>query len=434
MYLKLVLLSFKQNIIQNIFVILQMTIVFSILIVIVSAIKSKTDDYTLVKDLIDNEGYVCSGYFLKEPGVTFASTDEIKEKLKGVNDIHTINFGPLLGDYKALGNVSGFHPLIYDDYLLNLYKPVLSSGKWLNEIEENADMPCAVITDNPYGITTGDIITADTMSGMKSVLIVGVIADGEKFISLNTRNQSKTPYYNIMTYNHFNSYNDQLKNEGYSNEEIVREVIAMGYESNDIIYNQPYILFCDTSYDLLDEQCIMSTLLFIEYNEDITKQEKLFNQKFLLQELNLLSFAVSNSDMNDNSIAVIKKELYSLLPIAIAGFMLVILGSVSINAINFRKRLCDFSVLYICGSRKIRFVIYNILYNTILTVLSICTTAIALIIISNTKLFSETVITFGIIHLIVLIAAIFIFLIIMGIIPLIMLKTFSPKENLSIDK
>lgn len=44
-----------------------------------------------------------------------------------------------------------------------------------------------------------------------------------------------------MLSTHFNCLNDQLKNKGFTNEEIALKLESLGYSADSIVYNEPVL-------------------------------------------------------------------------------------------------------------------------------------------------------------------------------------------------
>lgn len=73
------------------------------------------------------------------------------------------------------------------------------------------------------------------------VRIIGVIGDNEKYLGANSEYESNEPSYQLMLSTHFNCLNDQLKNKGFTNEEIALKLESLGYSADSIVYNEPVL-------------------------------------------------------------------------------------------------------------------------------------------------------------------------------------------------
>lgn len=73
-----------------------------------------------------------------------------------------------------------------------------------------------------------------------------------------------------MLSTHFNCLNDQLKNKGFTNEEIALKLESLGYSADSIVYNEPVLFFTDKEWNKTDLDSVMSDSLFIKYNRNIS--------------------------------------------------------------------------------------------------------------------------------------------------------------------
>lgn len=429
MYLKLMKNNLKKHPAMNLLILIQMITVLSLCIIIVSAIDNKTSQYNVVKKTLENNGMLCNGYFIKGKDKIYSSTNEIKSKLKGVDNVYSVDFSSLnSGENEKTGEMNEVHSLIYDDYTANLFVPKLFSGKWINNNSNNSDLPQAVITENCYGYKVGDIAVFNDGDKDVKVQITGVIADGENYLSYNTKADNTKHTYKSMFAKHFSKLHDELKNDGSSEEQIKSQFKEMGYADNEIVYNQPILFFSQNEWKKVGCEKHMSDLLFVCYNKNISNNDKLYNQRFINQKLNVLSYAVRFSEIEKNSVDDIYSELYTLLPIMIAAFILMLLGAVSVNAINCKNQMRDYSILYLCGSGKIPLIFVSILYSIFISLSAMLLTALGFMIFKFTAFSQKLVILFGIRHIVLCSAIIGIFIILSAIIPIIMLSRLSPKD------
>ena len=91
--------------------------------------------------------------------------------------------------------------------------------------------------------------------------------------------------------------------------------------------------------------------------------------------------------MNNNSQTIVYRELYTLMPIMCAIYLLVLIASVSVNAINCKNNIRNEAILYLGGAKRKQLLTINVIYNGLICIVSL--------IISIAGLFSKTVITLG---------------------------------------
>ena len=261
LYGRVIGIFLKKHSFINVLISLQLIAVFVIGIIMTSIIDEKASSYEAVKPLLNGEGLYCGGYFLKdnENGGLLENTDEIKTQLKDVDFISSVNFASLqTGVDTQTNEVKTAYALVYDDYSANLFRPTIEKGSWITDSKQSDDIPQAVITRNYQGYNVNDIAEFETENGTLKVRIIGVIGDNEKYLGANSEYESNEPSYQLMLSTHFNCLNDQLKNKGFTNEEIALKLESLGYSADSIVYNEPVLFFTDKEWNKTDLDSVMS--------------------------------------------------------------------------------------------------------------------------------------------------------------------------------
>lgn len=398
LYGRVIGIFLKKHSFINVLISLQLIAVFVIGIIMTSIIDEKASSYEAVKPLLNGEGLYCGGYFLKdnENGGLLENTDEIKTQLKDVDFISSVNFASLqTGVDTQTNEVKTAYALVYDDYSANLFRPTIEKGSWITDSKQSDDIPQAVITRNYQGYNVNDIAEFETENGTLKVRIIGVIGDNEKYLAANSEYESNEPSYQLMLSTHFNCLNDQLKNKGFTNEEIALKLESLGYSADSIVYNEPVLFFTDKEWNKTDLDSVMSDSLFIKYNRNISDDEKLYNRKYINENLSVLSFAIQFSQLNNNSQTIVYRELYTLMPIMCAIYLLVLIASVSVNAINCKNNIRNEAILYLGGAKRKQLLTINVIYNGLICIVSLIISIAGSLIFYKAGLFSKTVITLG---------------------------------------
>lgn len=432
MYGTIIINSIKRTPFINTLIVIQMMIVFAVGIIMSSAIEEKANYYEAVEPLINGDGLYCGGYFLQDSnnGGLLNSTEKIKSNLKNIDFISTVNFSSLqLGVNSVTNEIEVAYVLIYDEYAANLYTPIIEDGVWITKSNDSDKIAQAVITQNCLGYKSGDVVSFETDSGTVKVRIIGVIGDNEKYLGANADNESKEPSYQSMLSQHFNSLNDELKNKGYSDEKIAENIESLGYSKNFVVYNEPVIFFLDKEWKKTGEDAVMSDSLYIRYNENISNDEKLYNRKFVNEQMPILSFAIRFSQLRENSLDIVYGELYTLFPIQVAVFLLVLIGSVSVNLINCKNNMRNNSILYLSGARKKNLLFISVIYNALICGVSMIITVAGVTLLSSSK-FKGTVIACGWKQLIICLIVFLVYIVISCIVPYIMLTEKSINKAL----
>lgn len=398
-YKRIISIQMKKNLLINLFIIIQIAAVFAISIITISAVKNEMTYYNAVKPAISDDGVICGGYFLddEEESGLYSSTEKLKSSLKNVELISSIDFTSLqTGQNEETGEILTAYTLIYDDYSANLYRPNVKEGKWITEtaMENSSDHIMAVVTKNNYGWKVGDIVTLTGLENDVTIEVIGIIDDNEKYLCANTNFETYRPSYNFMFSSHFSSLNDELINRGFTDEEIKNEIKTLGY-TTDIVYNQPVFFIIESEWKKTEEPKIMSDLLYIKYNKNITEQEKLYNRKYINENLNEISFVLKMSDINYNSKNEIHSEILTFAPIMVVVFLLSIVGVVCINAINCRNQMRIYSIFYLNGAEKTNILKITAIANTFLVLLALIICIVAFVVLNILGVLSKVVISFS---------------------------------------
>ena len=447
MYLKIIKKNFKAHPLINILIILQMIAVFTVSLIMTSAVDEKVGDYIVIKDLLENDGLLCNGDFISPAldGEILTSTDQVKENLKNVELVSTIKYATLETGVEETIEVPGVdfpltfsvtaYALIYDNYSANLYTPEISDGVWITESDMNSKYPQAVITENPYGYKVGDIAEFQVLDVPIEVEIIGIIGDNEKYLgtaSYNTMDTTdiRTPSYLNLFGRHFNSVRDEYTNLGFTEEQIERIFESRGYPEGEEPANQPVVFFSLDEWNKTGAEARMSDSLYIKYNESITEEEKMYNRKFVNEEMPLLSYSLRFSEIQENSLNMIMNDVYTLLPIIAAIYILAMIGSISVNAINCKNQSKSYSILYLCGAKKKHLILISMLYNIIVCLTALIITLGGFLICHAANLLGNTVIQAGVYQLLLAVIIILVFVCISCIVPYVMLSKKSLNESL----
>ena len=437
MYIRTVKKQIMAHPLINLMIIIQMCVVFVVTIFTISAVEAKLRDYYIVKDLLESDGLFCGGLFLspEKEGEQMKDTDYIKSNLKNVDFVSTISFSGFQTGVDENNIVESAYTLIYDDYSANLYKPRMADGVWITECSDDCEYPQAVITENPFGYKVGDVIKIDGDEKEQTIKIIGIIGDNEKYLAANSSDGSREQPYTVLFDKHFNKIRDELTNRGMSEEEIEETLGVFGYETDSDPYNQPEFFFSMDEWKKTGEECSMSNSLFIKYNDDITDEEKIYNYRFMTQQIDVLTFALRFSDIQKNSMKIVNDDIDILVPIIVAVLLLALIGSLSSNAINCKTNMKNYSVYYLCGGEKKNIIMINLLHNSVIIMLSFILSLIGLLLLSVFNVFENTVIRFSLYHIPAVILIAMVFVMLSCIVPLMMIKrknlseTLKAKEN-----
>lgn len=389
--------------IMKIFEIIQLTIVLSIAVCIVSAIISRYQYYTPFEKYLNQKGYLVlsDSYLLYE--------NEFYDHVSPAESIVNVTAGVQNGDVYLSG-------VAYSDEFIDAYAPLMDEGVWLSNVTETYDstgyVP-AVITfcDGKYSI--GDIIENEVIMGYDEdgnptkvinarYKIVGITKDNVYIPSKFLNEKSGT---NIRFNNHLDFYELYDNDFDSSTYIFVKKSDEKAlYGAYSLVYGTQ-LLFCDDMSDA-------------EYKEF---GEKLENMRDI--------YATPLSEIKKNSLDYIYEQMYTLFPIALCIFILTVISTVSISAIYTKRQLRNYAIFYICGA-KWRSCALKSLKNSLVTCGVSCVLSAVLLYVGKLTFLKETVITFGIWHLAICLGVIILYLALSMIMPLAIIGKTQPREIL----
>ncbi|MGN1422277.1 MAG: hypothetical protein ACI4XA_02790 [Oscillospiraceae bacterium] len=401
--------SLKKEIAVNALTVLQLAAVIVITAVMVSSVMLRYRYYEPFSDILRSNGILCT---FSPPAnydtETHMSTDksiadeEMRNFIPDIEDIISCNYGPTwLVDENNVSTGADCTVLMYDNDVIERYKPEIESGRWLNT-SSDADCIEGVISENDLGINVGDTIRigcfALEMEDMyHEVHIVGKLSENTKIV-------------------------------GYWRGEPQRSDINMTslYGTASFAVEQRAVLLLSSNY--LSENTTVSQGIFgpalITFPDDYP-QEKIEQARQQLVQYNCSS-SYMLSEVNENSMTYIFEHIKNLLPIIIVLLIMVIVSSISSSALSTRRGIKSYAVFYITGLEWKKCAVINLIQAVLILLCSAVISVIALIVLSNSGAGIKLLINGG---TVLSAAAIGVFYIITSMaMPIIMLSRTTPKQ------
>lgn len=377
----MVIYSFKLNkkfIFTDLFVALQLSIALILIIITVSSIMSRVDDYLPLRKVLSNEGkcvYVSEVNFVND--VRFIYTvEDILNSEKNISEIYSGYKTPLVPE----GTENYDRSYSYSKNMAKLYTPQMQKGEWIDKADENSDVLEVVVSDSE-NYDVGDIISFYNLNNEEkaySAKVIGILADNAKILGLEGSNENVKDFRDM--YKHM---------EGecffFSNEQIAKMKIG------STLYGQMFVVYKDN----------LSDTELLELNRNIYKYGSNLG---LADELNV------------NSINYIKEDIILIMPIAICVLFLVVISQIAAVSIQTKRELKFYAVLSICGATRKHCVIINLLYGLFVSLLGIMM-AIIFLLVSYNILSASFIIDFDIVQALVCLAIVIINMIMSIIIP-----------------
>ncbi len=377
----MVIYSFKLNkkfIFTDLFVALQLSIALILIIITVSSIMSRVDDYLPLRKVLSNEGkcvYVSEVNFVND--VRFIYTvEDILNSEKNISEIYSGYKTPLVPE----GTENYDRSYSYSKNMAKLYTPQMQKGEWIDKADENSDVLEVVVSDSE-NYDVGDIISFYNLNNEEkaySAKVIGILADNAKILGLEGSNENVKDFRDM--YKHM---------EGecffFSNEQIAKMKIG------STLYGQMFVVYKDN----------LSDTELLELNRNIYKYGSNLG---LADELNV------------NSINYIKEDIILIMPIAICVLFLVVISQIAAVSIQTKRELKFYAVLSICGATRKHCVIINLLCGLFVSLLGIMM-AIIFLLVSYNILSASFIIDFDIVQALVCLAIVIINMIMSIIIP-----------------
>ena len=359
MLLKLGIKNLKHNLIMNLLLIIQMTVVLLLAVSMVSTIVTRFQYYTPLKKQLNSNGYF---YYIEHginpaTGSTLRQTEELYDLLEGEKEIFA-TYSPWLSY-----NDESVNFVSYDDQFIEAYTPEIESGKWFDLTQDQSETVQLVVSQNPYGFKVGDKIKLDSFGNNLNAEIVGILKEGTKIMGFTV------PFEKCDCRNAFKNYNYQIE------------------EKPLFILNQK---------SLLDKNITMQLNgpIFVTYPDDVPN-DLLEKNNSIIKTMMTLNITPLN-EMKNNSMDYIFSQLYTLFPILICVLILTLVGAVSVSALSAKRQLKNYAVYYICGLKWKQCAKVNFYSSLICIVFSFLLSITAVTAIQIFNIFDETVIQPGI--------------------------------------
>ena len=399
-YCKLGYMEFLRNLGINLIIILELVLVLMSVIFTVSSVKSQLRYYIPLSDMLNSDGFYATPQ-MSIGGVKvenfLTSEKDIKEKYPQTKDvIAPTTFGANL---RKSENISyEFRGIGYDSAIIENFKPILVSGKWLDSIDKDANTLHLVVSKNYNSITTGDkfeLTVGETGKTLK-VEIIGELMDGAVIF--------KRPQ----------KLSDVTKIDS----------CFINYKISDEENNPPIVIASQEELDKLEIYSYIDKCAFVSLKDKATNEEK--------EELeNALELAGGCKDMDDikqNSLVDVRKDLIFLTPIVFGVLIFTIVTIICMSAINAKKQLRSYGIYYTCGSRWRQCIMISAFSSLITEVIACILSALVLVLAQSFGLLAETVIEFGLWQAVACAAVLVLNLITSVIMPIIIIGKTQPRE------
>lgn len=309
--------EYVRNTWYNIITVFIMVAMMCVTVVFISNVDRQTRLYRLTSEYIDS-----NSIFLNY---------STKEDWKLLNKVEKIMSSQTTTSWIKNVENSRFQLLVYSDDFMKYLSPRLDEGQFPYKKQLDNDIIPVVISHNPYGISTGDVISIEVFTNSEkainiNVYIAGILSDGQSVASLSGNVLEDMTYEDF-----FETYN----------------------------YEQTGEVIMITSKDELSK--ISDDIMLFNYNSIVKFEESITEEEYeaninAVKEYERERFKVSSVDVYPDTDTVIKwnKELFNSIlikniPLTIAIFILVLTCIAGIVSIKTYRSTRYYGILYTCG-------------------------------------------------------------------------------------
>lgn len=405
-------LSFKEilkNKGYNFFNLLQLTLVLILILLLVSSLMSTLKYYLPMKDILNSKGFMVNISIndFSEPIINdqlYSFSDKIDKIYSTGNEFYEIESSD---DQSEFGN--NLIAITLDKVIINSHKPLMKSGKWLSDItiSDNDNEIYAVVTKNSLGYKTGSIISskAHDKSGNEkpiTIRIVGEIEDGEKLFYQSASAVAA----DVSLRTDFETIEAQYYPYNLSDEE------------------EPSLVIIKNELDEKNYTTLTFGTSFITFDNDTTKEELSEAEA----KLSKYGQVYNLKTVNRKSLQEAKEQAFTIIPMIVSILIFLAISSICLSAINTKKQLRNYGILYICGSRWKQCALISVCSTIITSLFSVILTGAIVFIADYFELLRGTVITFGKWQLLACCAVLLFNFIISLIMPFTIIGRTSPRE------
>lgn len=327
-----ILLKWKHTLIQA----LEIAVIMFLGVIIITTFFHQSKKYEPFREVLQGEGVRAYSHFpLGSLSSGFTPVKELMSSLKKATGYRYTAIQPVY--VSGLYNI-GFQMIGYDKQL-SQYKPDMKEGVWYTDY--TGDGYSVVVTENEYGIQTGDVFdlylmddNGDITINVVTVTVCGVMRNGESYYAGNSAN-----------------------GEG----DINRNYKVFDSDTNFWDKDTPLMFFALENMQEL-KFGTMACGFFIEYDDSITEEEKEYNEDVLA---GFNCFVNSYEEMRESSMATIMEKLMEVIPIAIGLLFFITVNIICNSSMDTNKNLREYAVYFMTGMRWGNIIVMKILEGII---------------------------------------------------------------------
>lgn len=352
MKLKYALCEQNKNKLMTVLIFFQTVIVLIMIVSIVSAIASRYEKYKPLETFFQGDGLNMHMWDLSgrngQRYLPFTESSDVEKYLKKAHMVSSYYVQMTFDIDNKKTELGTWSPVIgYDDELISAYTPEIETGRWLRTADADTDMIEIVLAQKEDIYKVGEIITLTTSDVVKEsrdcklsepvqAKVVGILADGA------------SPIMREIHYGEYSDFRDYYY--PFTRDEEERAIVFVS--KRDIEHNNKIHAATEQKNLIEGETCIWPYIIsgpcFIQYDKEITQEEKDYNSKYLAVNGRYV-FRHTSAEMRENSMEYIMNQMNMLIPILIAMIILTMMSIISNTVIMIRQNMHNYSIYYMLG-------------------------------------------------------------------------------------
>ncbi len=418
--LKMSKMEIANNPLICVFIMLQSVIILVALIFGTSVFTSRYEKYKAIHDIVGDDGIVMNAQILEVAGENpenYSCTEKEHMEELFPNTTPGCTYDTWISyNYKNVFTDYFPRTISYENEVAFAYTPEMKAGRWFEEEDNTSVVIEAVITNNTFGITVGDVLTVDktylgeVLEEELKVKIIGIIDDGTNFIANSLIN--------------------------YTTQNDVRDCFTT-YSMD--IYADPFIFILQddlrsTEKEVLGEPHFTTMtigLQFLRFDEEITEEEKEYIYDVIKSDKCSLVSSTRMPEFIENSKEYIWNQLNELIPVFIGILFLVFVSLICISAIIARAQLRNYAIYYLVGLKWKDCIRIQIIQQILLQFTAFVIAVTGILITEWKGVLDNTVVKLGVYEVGICIIYILVCVVISAILPYKIIRENTPKSILA---
>lgn len=356
-------------------IIVLLVVAFLVSITLVSAVQVKLKKYSVFSEYLSKDGVFIESIRLGyswdgADGWAYSDEDEIREMFPIVEDVLSVEELQISAVEELSKPVKVWS---YSKAVTDALSVKMEEGRWFETSDMDDETLKAVVTYNKGDVNVGDILTLgnELCENKYPVEVIGVMSNRESLY-----------YTDVLKPNDTDDYRDLYYTYDY---EVEEGSILLILADEQILGGKDKGLFEDLNYTFGEWNGIgkvmrAGTILTFK---DGTTQEEIDEclEKLKTGSADSITRTVPLSEMNENSLEYVTKELHDYLPVFISIIVFLLIAAVSANVITTKKQLKNYAIYYTCGlpwKRCARISLHIAVLTAIISMALICVSLLGL--------------------------------------------------------